>query len=87
MLALFDKAQYIRNQHWKFGSFNFCEVMFIYNINTWNKGKNIETSDKDTDKKSSDNVYKLDMSDLLGENEVLNFGFDDFNESFSTITV
>ena len=27
------------------------------------------------------------MSDLLNENEVLNFGFDDFNESFFTITV
>lgn len=36
---------------------------------------------------AQDNTYKLDMSELLDDNEVLNFGFDDFNESFSMITV
>ena len=82
MLALFDKSQYIRNKHWKYPNFNFSEVMFIFNINTMNKGKV-----GDSDDKKIDNIYKLDMSELLGDNEVLNFGFDDFNESFSTITV
>ena len=32
-------------------------------------------------------LYELNMKQLLKDNEVLNFGFDDFNESFSCITV
>ena len=58
--------------------------MFIYDgIKTMNRGPKVgEAEDKKTE-----NIYKLDMSELLGDNEVLNFGFDDFNESFSNITV
>ena len=50
-------------------------MMFIYNIV---QGKCIQFGD---------NTYKLDLSLLLKDQEVLNFGFDDFNESFSMISV
>ena len=75
MFAVFDKAQQERNKHWKYKNFNESEMMFIYNIV---QGKCIQFGD---------NTYKLDLGLLLKDQEVLNFGFDDFNESFSMISV
>mmetsp|Transcript_27145 Transcript_27145/g.41307 ORF Transcript_27145/g.41307 Transcript_27145/m.41307 type:complete len:124 (-) Transcript_27145:2991-3362(-) len=73
MLALYDTAQQERNRVFK-NKLNNTEVLYVYNI-LMSKGS------------SSPNATALNMRKLLGDNEVLSFGFDDFNESFSTICV
>ncbi len=73
MLALYDQAQQARNRVFK-NKMNLSEVLYIYNI-MMSKGA------------ASPNATALNMKKLLGDNEVLSFGFDDFNASFSTICV
>jgi len=72
MVALYDKSQQIRNRRYKH-KLNVSEVMLIYNIIM--------------SKSMNPSVTTLNMRKLLNDNEVLSFGFDEFNESFSTICI
>mgnify|MGYP006115936323 CR=1 FL=1 len=71
MLALFDKAQQDRNMHCKY-ALNKRETMYIQNI---------------ASQKTMSILHCIDMIKLLNNEEVLSFGFEDFNDSFSTICV
>jgi len=74
-LGLYDKAQQLRNRNCKWAE-NRQEKLLIYTI-VLSKSSNLEPT-----------MYSLDMLELLGEQEVLSFGVDDFvNDHFAMVCV
>lgn len=72
-LALFDRSQQRHNRVFKFKE-NKQELLYVYSIVLGkSQFKPVE--------------HTLDMRALLHDNEVLSFGFDDFNSGFSQICV
>lgn len=72
-IALYDRSQTARNQVYKYKQ-NKQETILVYSIVL---GKT----------QFEPVLFELDMRKLLNDNEVLNFGFDDFNDNFSHISV